>query len=175
MGLQARIAPRAGRLPRITYRWDPETDILTGALKGGATGGEGERGLTGSVELEGGDGSFVLLDLVAGIVRGVEVVVWPDVKTVPDLQPPQGARDGQLVVPGRRSQPSVAAVEVETALSVEADPTEAVLHFRVGPSRPSECVRVAENLLIEVDEEREVAGLWLLEVPPYPPGEAPDP
>ena len=166
MGLGARIVEKKGRLPHIAWRWDPETDILTGAVK--RTAAKGAPGLTGSVELEGGDGSFVLLDVAAGAIRGVEVVVWPDVRTVPGLDGPTDAEHGDVELPGRRSQPAVAAVEVDASLAIDTNTAESVFHVRVGPIRPVTPVRVADGLLVEVDEQQELAGLWLTEVPPFP-------
>ena len=165
MGLGARIVDRKGRLPEIGYRWDSETDILTGAIKGGGPAGSG---LTGSVELEGGDGSFILLDVAGGSICGVEIVVWPDVRTVAALEPPKDAKDGEVSLPTRKSQPSVAAVEVDATLTVETNQAESVFHVRVGPARHIEAVRVADGLLIEVDDRQELAGLWLTKVPPFP-------
>ena len=169
MGLGARIIDRKGRVPHIAWRWDPETDILTGALKRAAA--KGAPGLTGSVELEGADGSFVLLDVAAGRIRGVEVVVWPDVRTVPTLAPPAEARTGDVELPGRRSQPAVAAVEVDASLAIDTDATESTFHVRVGQPRQVTPVRVADGLLVEVDEHEELAGLWLTEVPLFPGGD----
>jgi len=168
MGLAGRVVERTGRMPHIAYRWDAETDILTGAIKSGhkKTGG-----LTGSVELEGGDGSFILLDVTGGAICGVEVVVWPDVRTTPSLAPPAQVAEGDVMLPTRRSQPSVAAVEVDTALTIETNPSESVFHVRVGPARHATVVRVADGLLVEVDEQDELAGLWLLDVPPFPADE----
>lgn len=168
MGLGGRVVERTGRAPHITYRWDAETDILTGAIRSGSkkTGG-----LTGSVELEGSDGSFVLLDVSGGIIRGVEVVVWPDVRTTAGLAAPAAAEDGDVMLASRRSQPAVAAVEVDTALAIETNPAESVFHVRLGPARHAKVVRVADGLLMEMDEQGEVAGLWLLDVPPFPADE----
>ena len=166
MGLGARIVEKKGRAPHISWRWDPETDILTGALRRSST--KGALGLNGSVELEGGDGSFVLLDVAGGTIRGVEVVVWPDVRTVPGLAAPADARHGDVELPGRRSQPSVAAVEVDAALTIDTNANESVFHVRVGAARPVTPVQVADGLLVEVDEHEELAGLWLTEVPAFP-------
>ena len=168
MPLGARVVEREGKVPRVSYRWDAETDILTGAVKGIEKGGAG---LTGSVELEGSDGSFILLDVAGGAICGVEVVVWPDVRTVQTLQPPANVKEGEVVLPTRRSQPSVAAVEVDTALTIETNAAESVFHVRVGPARHLEVVRVADGLLVEVDEQSELAGLWLTNVPPFPADE----
>ena len=165
MGLGGRVVERAGRVPHISYRWDAETDILTGAIKSGA---KKANGLTGSVELEGSDGSFVLLDVSGGVIRGVEVVVWPDVRTTAGLAAPATVEDGDVMLASRRSQPAVAAVEVDTALAIETNPAESVFHVRLGPARHAKAVRVADGLLVEMDEQGEVAGLWLLEVPPFP-------
>ena len=168
MGLGGRVVERSGRVPHMSYRWDPETDILTGAIKGG---GKKAGGLTGSVELEGGDGSFILLDVVGGAIHGVEVVVWPDVRTTAALTPPREVTSGDVLLPTRRSQPAVAAVEVDTALAIETNPSESVFHVKLGPSRSATVVQVADGLLVEVDEQEEIAGLWLLEVPPFPADE----
>src|SRR5262245_36253326 len=116
MGLGARIVERSGRTPHVTYRWDPETDILTAAIKGG---GKGKGGLTGSVELEGADGSFILLDVAAGTIKGVEIVVWPDVRTVATLHPPAELAPGDVELPQRKAQEELVAVEVESPLTIE--------------------------------------------------------
>lgn len=169
MGLGTKVVERKGKAPRIAYKWDAETDILTGSVKGAVK--EKEDGLTGSVELEGIDGSFILLDVAGGAIRGVEIVVWPDVRTVPTLQPPTEAAQADVVVPTRKSQPSVAAVEVDTPITIETNPSESVFRVRIGVSRKVEVVYLAEGLLVEVDEGQELAGLWLVGVPPFPADE----
>jgi hypothetical protein len=166
MGLGARIIEKKGRLPHIAWRWDPETDILTGAVK--RTIKKGAPGLTGSVELEGADGSFILLDVAAGLIRGVEVVVWPDVQTVPVLAPPAGPKQGDVELPTRRSQPTVSAVEVDTILAIDTNADESVFHVRLSAARPLTAVLVADGLIAEVDEHGELAGLWLTGVPAFP-------
>jgi hypothetical protein len=168
MGLAGRVVERTGRMPHIAYRWDPETDILTGAIK---TGHKKTGGLTGSVELEGGDGSFILLEVTGGAICGVEVVVWPDVRTTALLAPPAQVAAADVMLPTRRSQSTVAAVEVDTALTIETNPSESIFHVRVGPARHATVVQVADGLLVEVDEQDELAGLWLLDVPPFPADE----
>ena len=167
MGLTAKVVERTGKLPRVNYRWDAETDILTGAVKG-STRPEQDDGLTGSVELEGMDGSFVLLDVAGGSIRGVEVVVWPDVRTVSTLAPPAEVADGEVMLPTRKSQPGIAALEVDTPLTIETNGSESLFRVRVGVSRKVDVVRVAEGLLVELDERGELAGLWLVGVPPFP-------
>ena len=168
MGLAATIVERKGKAPKFTYRWDAETDILTGAIKGAAKDEAADAGLTGSIELEGVDGSFVLLDISGGSIRGVEVVVWPDVRTVASLAPPAEISDADVHLPNRRSQPSISAIEVDTPLTIETNGAETVFRVRVGVSRKVETVRVAEGLLVELDEKKELAGLWLVGVPPFP-------
>jgi hypothetical protein len=153
----------------VTYRWDPETDILAVACKGGPKG----NGMNGTVDLEGGDGSFVIIDVAGGALRGLDVVTWPeDVRSVASLAPPDATKEGQVTFPSRRSQPGVAAVELDTALTVEKNPAESVFHIRVGRQRPATIVRVADHLLVEIDKQSRIAGLWLLEVPPFPNVEA---
>jgi hypothetical protein len=169
MHFEARIEPLDGKLPKASYRWDPETDILTVACKGAAKG----KGMNGTVDLEGADGSFVVIDVAGGALRGVDVVTWPDdVKTVETLAAPAAAKDAQVVFPTRLSQPGIAAVEVETPLTVEKNQAETVFHIRVGRSRAATVVRVADHLLVELDKQSRLVGLWLLEVPPFPNVEA---
>ena len=169
MHFETKIEPLGGKLPKVTYRWDPETDILTVACKGVAKG----NGMDGTVDLEGGDGSFVVIDVAGGMLRGVDVVTWPDdVRTVASLEPPKPNKEGQVTFPDRRSQPGVAAVELDTPLTVDKNQVESVFHIRVGRQRAATVVRVADHLLIEVDKQNRIAGLWLLEVPPFPNVEA---
>jgi hypothetical protein len=169
MNFETRIEPLGGKLPKVTYRWDAETDILTVACKGVTKG----NGMNGTVDLEGGDGSFVVIDVAGGALRGVDVVTWPDdVRTVAALEPPEPSKDGQVTFPDRRSQPGVAAVEVDTPLTVDKNQTESVFHIRVGRQRATTVIRVADHLLVELDKQSRIAGLWLLDVPPFPNVEA---
>src|SRR2546428_8541932 len=59
MSFETRIEPLDGKLPKVSYRWDPETDILSVACKGVAKA----TGFDGTVDLEGDDGSIVLPDV----------------------------------------------------------------------------------------------------------------
>ena len=154
-------------LSDVDYRWDPDTDILTATLRNGATG----QGMSGSVELAGSDGSWVVLDVEAGRIHGVEVAVWPDVRKVATLAPPADAQTASIVVPAQRSQPDVAAVEVDASLIAEADQAERTIHFKLGVKRPARAIRFARDLMLELDDRDRIAGLWLLNVPPFPEGE----
>ena len=165
MQYETKIEPLDGKLPKVTYTWDTETDILSVACKGGSKA----TGLNGTVDLQGDDGSFVVMDVAGGVLRGLDVVSWPDdVRVVADLSGPADAKDGRVVFPSRRSQPGVAAVEVDTALTVEKNGSESVFHIRVGRVRATQVVRIADHLLVEVDKQARLVGLWLLEVPPFP-------
>jgi hypothetical protein len=169
MHFEARIEPLDGKLPKVTYKWDPETDILVASCKGVAK----SSGMNGSVDLEGGDGSFVLLDIASGALRGVEIVSWPDdVRTMDELPAPDTVKEARVVFPTRQSQPGIAAVEVDTPLTVEKNAKESVFHIRIGRQRPVSVTRVADHMLVEVDKQSRLAGLWLLEVPPFPNVEA---
>jgi hypothetical protein len=169
MHYETRIEPLDGKLPKVTYRWDPETDILTAVCRGVPKA----VGMNGTVDLEGTDGSFVLLDVAGGLLRGLDVVTWPeDIRTVDSLRAPSTAQDARVLFPGRRSQAAISAVEVDTALTVEKNGAESIIHIRVGRSRPIRVIRIADHLLVEVDKQSRLAGLWLLEVPPFPNVEA---
>jgi hypothetical protein len=163
MSMDARIEPLSGALPAVSWRWDPETDILSGAFKGNRKSG----GMTGTVELTDAEGSVAVLDVNNGVICGLDVVVWPEVITVSDLQVPAKLTDGRVVLPSRPSRPGVASVEVDTTLSVQTNGTESVFHLQIGPRRPVEGVRTADNFYIEVDHQGGLAGFWLTNVPAF--------
>ncbi|HEV8176367.1 MAG TPA: hypothetical protein VGP44_01635 [Gemmatimonadales bacterium] len=165
MSMDARIEPLSGALPSINWRWDPETDILSGAFKGNRKSG----GLTGSVELSDAEGSVAVLDVNNGVICGLDVVVWPEVISVAELKVPATLADGRVVLPARPSRPGVASVEVDTTLSVHTNSTESVFHMQIGPKRPVEGVRAADNFYIEVDQQGGLAGFWLTNVPAFTP------
>src|SRR5437016_10799424 len=133
MNFEARIEPLDGKLPKVSYHWDPETDILSVACKGGGKAS----GLNGTVDLEGNDGSFVVIDVAGGCLRGVDVVTWPeDIRTLDTLAVPEPNKEGSVIFPSRRSQPGVAAVEVDTALTVEKNQQESVFTCAWGAREP---------------------------------------
>ncbi len=150
---------------KVHYHWDADTDILGAEVRGAETGGPG---LTGVVEIEGREGSWLNIDVRGGQIVGVEVAVWPDVKIVPTLLVPEPVAAAHLSVPARRSQPGIASVELDAHLSAQADRAERTVHFRIGQGRPAASYRVATDLLIDVDESQHLAGIWLLNVPPFP-------
>ncbi|HEY6807179.1 MAG TPA: hypothetical protein VI160_00210 [Gemmatimonadales bacterium] len=169
MAFETKIEALDGKLPKVSYRWDPETDILTVSCKGAGKAS----GMNGTVDLEGDDGSFVVIDVAAGALRGLDVVTWPDdIVTVNAIKIPEPSKDGTVVFPSRKSQPGVSAVEVDTALTMEKNDAESVFHLRVGKSRAASVVRVGDHLLVEVDKQSRLAGIWLLDVPPFPNVEA---
>lgn len=161
--------PSAAVALPVSYRWDVDTDILAAVVRHP----EGAGGEPGSVELEGADGSWVVLDLQGGRIHGVEVAVWPDVKTRPALAPPPTILEGDvtLILERRRNAPrGVATVEVETALMAETDVPERTVHFRFGAT-DGRTVRVAADILLDLDARGGIAGIWLLNVPPFPDDE----
>jgi hypothetical protein len=164
MSLQAHIEPLNGPLPKIAWRWDAETDILSGGFKTTRKGA----GLTGSVELTDEVGSIAVLDVVSGVICGLDVVVWPEVELVTGLRVPAQLTTGRVVIPARDPSAEISSLEIDTTISAEADGRDSIFHLRVGAPRPVEVVRVAEQLYIEVDQERGLAGFWLTEVPPFP-------
>jgi hypothetical protein len=158
------IEPSHGTLPDVDYRWDADTDILTASLRPQAVG----EGLCGSVELMGGDGAWLNLDVSGGRIHGVEVAVWPDVRKVASLSTPTAIEDGRVAVPLRKLGDDVGSVAIDTALAAEADQAERTIHFRVGPARQVRTIRIARDLLLDVDPHGRIAGVWLLNVPPFP-------
>jgi hypothetical protein len=158
------VEPCAAEQSSVEYRWDADTDILTATLGGGAKG----KGMSGSVGIEGSDGSWLMFDVSGGRIAGVEVAVWPDVRKVGALVPPAGAEPGLLSIPARESQPGIASVDVETHIVADADTSERTIHFRFGAARAMRAVRVARDIIFDVDDAEHIAGVWLLNVPPFP-------
>lgn len=163
MQMETRVEPLTGSLPSISWRWDPETDILSGSFKGNRKAG----GLTGTVELTDAEGSVAVLDVNNGVICGLDVVVWPEVATVSDLGVPAQLTDGRVVLDSGASRGAVASVEVDTSLSVKTNTSESVFHLRIGAKRPVEVVRVADNFYVEVDQRGGLAGFWMNNVPPF--------
>jgi len=164
VSIDAHIEPLGGKLPTIAWRWDPETDILSGAFKANRKIG----GLTGSVELSDEIGSVAVLDVSDGVICGIDIVVWPEVTTEASLAVPAQLTEGRVVVARRPSKPGISSVEVDASLSVRTDPGENLFHLRIGPERGVEVIRAADHLYIEVDEQGTLAGFWLTGVPPFP-------
>ncbi|MDQ3699128.1 MAG: DUF2283 domain-containing protein [Gemmatimonadota bacterium] len=166
MNFVVQVEPSAKTPAEVEYRWDADTDILTANCRPAAVG----EGVSGSVELTGSDGSWVTLDIASGSISGVAVAVWPDVQKRSTLQPPAAAEDARVTLAPRRPPDGIAAFEVATALLAESDEAERTIHFRVGKRKPRRTVRIARDILIDVDESGRIAGVWLLNVPPFPAG-----
>ncbi|MGE5730609.1 MAG: hypothetical protein ACM37U_01625, partial [Gemmatimonas sp.] len=93
---------------------------------------------------------------------------WPDVRKLPVLDPPRQVEDAHVVVPSRQSQRDIASLETDTRLVAEADHEQRNFHFRLGKPRNARTIRLARNLLVDVDDKSRISGLWLLNVPPCP-------
>ena len=167
VSIPVQVGPANGSPSDVEYRWDADTDILTAHLVKRARSGSSV-----SVDLEGRDGSWLILDVAGGHIHGVEVAVWPPVRKRSGLTPPADIEDAIVTVP-EESEIAVQALEVNTAMAAESDHDERTIHFRLGPSRSTRTVRIARNLLLDIDGRNRIAGVWLLGVPPFPqsPGE----
>jgi hypothetical protein len=161
--IAVQLEPQTGTLPPVEYRWDTDTDNLSARI--GA--GQATPGAAGSVELQGTDGSWLVLDLVQGRIGGVEIAVWPDVHKHPGLAPPRAVEDGAVIVAGG-ANPGQSVLEVEAPIRAEADDDERVIYFRIGSRREARSIRFGRDLLLDVDQGGRIAGLWLLNVPPFP-------
>jgi hypothetical protein len=148
----------------VEYRWDRDTDILSAQILAPATG----EGMSGSVGLEGSDGSWLILDIGSGRINGVEIAVWPEVRKTLTLTPPATIEDMHVNVPSRRSQPEIASLEMNARLVAEADQEQRNFHFRLGKPKGARTIRLARDLLLDIDEKSQISGLWLLNVPPCP-------
>jgi hypothetical protein len=164
VSVAVRLDPAEASVPPVEYRWDEDTDILTASV---AVVGDGE-GMSGSVGIEGSDGSWLIFDVAGGRIRGVEVAVWPEVKKRTVLSPPSEIEPATVRLPSRSAKPGVSSLEMDTTLMAEADREERTIHFRIGKRRTVRTVRLARDILLEVDARDYLAGVWLLNVPPSP-------
>lgn len=163
MKIPIKVEPGNGSVADVEYRWDADTEILSAQLKHTVPA----KGMSGSVELEGADGSWLILEVTAGQISGVEVAVWPEVRKRGSLPTPARVEEGRVLVPATKSQAELASLEVETALLAEADEAERVFHFTLGRQRQTRTVRLAKDLLLDLDAANNLAGVWLLNVPPF--------
>ena len=164
MKIAVQLQPSSGTSAEVAYKWDSDTDILSAQLSPGAP----SVGMSGSVGLEGADGSWLILDVDGGRINGVEIAVWPEVRRLSALTPPSNIEDAHVVIPARASQPNIASMEHSTPMIADADPARRNFHFRLGKPRLARTIRLARDVLIDVDEKSQISGLWLLNVPPGP-------
>ena len=155
--------PLGGSLPGIRWRWDAETDILTGSFRQSV-----EEGLDGTIELNDPAGAVAVLDIADGRLAGLDIVVWPEVETARALALPSGAASARLVLAVPRRMRGAASYEVEAPLVLRANPGETLYHLRIGEARPARTVRIADRLYVELDADDGIAGCWLADVPPFP-------
>lgn len=159
------VEPANGELAPVEYRWDTDTAILIATFR--EPRGQAN-GVTGSIELSGSDGSWLILDLQGGSLGGVEVAVWPDVKHVNSLCPPADVERGRLVVATKREPSGVALLQMEATLVAESNQSESVIHFRIGSTPATRTVRIARDVLIDLSEHQTLRGIWMLNVPRFP-------
>jgi hypothetical protein len=158
------VTPHDDTADAVRFRWDADTEILSASIDDRRGGGS----IATTVELEGNDGSWVTLELRGGRFCGVEVAVWPPVKARTALVPPPGVTSGHAMLPAALTGATLMDVEVDTLLAAESDRLERTFHLRVGTPRRSHAVRVGRDILLELDDVDQLAGLWLLNVPPVP-------
>src|SRR2546428_5591263 len=134
MTFEARIEPVDGRLPKVSYHWDAETDILSVACKGAGK----TSGLNGTVDLEGSDGSFVVIDVAGGSLRGVDVVTWPDdIRTRDDLVIPEAVKEGRGRFPNPPAPPGIPAGEGGTGPPGGENQRRSAVPIPVGRATPA--------------------------------------
>lgn len=164
MPLRVTVERAEAPLPAFDFRWDVETEILAGrhavAVRKDAP--------AVAWELEGPDGAVVVLETADGVLCGIEVVVWPDVERATRLAAPHPAAPGRV----RLAAPATTAagvVEIETRITAEAPPSETLIHLSVGAPR-ARSVQAAANVVVDLDADGGLAGLWLQDLPLFPQG-----
>ena len=164
MNIAVQVEPSVGTPPAVEFRWDTDTDILTARVAAPVEG----TGPSGSLEVEGTDGAWLILDVVKGHIVGLEVAVWPDVHKRATLAAPSVVEDARVVLPAGAPHAGPVLLEINTPLLAESDTEERVIYFRLGLKREVRTVRLGRDLLLDLDVQGRLAGLWLLNVPPFP-------
>ena len=157
--------PDAPVLAPVAYRWDGDTQILTATVGRRAPGAAADA----MVEIVGRDGSWLNIDLCGGRVQFVEIAVWPSVRDVPVLSVPSCGEGSGPRFDFANSCAGVRSLEIETPVIAEADAPRSTFHFRFGAFGHSKSVRLARDLVADLDERGRLAGLWLTNVPPLSP------
>lgn len=179
MCLPVELSPTAGPPRQVEYLHDRETEILVARIHA-AQSGRGKRGSApASVEIEGKDGSWLTLELNGGRIEGIAVAVWPPIRMRGALHPPISADlMHELVVDeGGMGGGDIGSVsEFSARVVAESDAAGRTVHFRLGRvgtvAERGRCgtlqtVRIAHDVMLEVDATRRIAGLWLLNLPEH--------
>jgi hypothetical protein len=168
VGIQAHVKPNGeSDLASIAFHWDSETEILAGSIAELAAAAR----TACTVELEDSNGAVVSLDVAEGLLCGVEIVVWPASEVIPNIRAPDPIQNGSVFLP-TAADDDLPVVEIDTALGCELAPDESVIHLMVGTKKAHHAVAVAKNFLVDLDADGSIAGLWLLNVPPFAAPEA---
>jgi hypothetical protein len=118
----------------------------------------------------------VTLELRDGVLCGLQVAVWPRTQVRLGLAAPHAPTAARLRVPAASGRGALgpggdapvgpAEVEVDADLAVEVDGPRRTYHLRIGAPRAVRVIRVARDMLVDVDAAGDLAGLWLVGVPP---------
>lgn len=178
MSFPIEYVPASEALRHVRYQWDVDTEILgaslldaSAAVPSNVHGSNGANPApSGSVEIEGKDGSWVTLDIHQGRIRAIEVAVWPQLLRRPSLTPPEALAVREHVQLAS-SDGHISALEVTARMIAEVDAGRRSVHFSLARGSgvregPFHAVRIARDVLLDVDPTGHVAGLWLLNLPP---------
>ena len=162
--IRATVTAVPAPLPAFPFRWDIETEILSGRqeVEGPPTG------FTGSWEIESPTGAVLTLETTGGVLGGIEVVVWPDVERAA-LAVPRKAPAGRVALEAPGGQ-KTGVLEVEAPITGAATASETLVRLAFGTAR-ARSVRIAENVVVDLDADGHLAGLWLEDLPLFPQGE----
>ncbi len=159
-----RIEPPVRPLPTLRWKWDEETDILSGAFAAPPDA----RGLTTSLEIADAAGTVLVADITRGLLCGLDMVVWPDVEVDAAVRLPDDLPDGTLVL-ATDEDDAIPALDVDGEILVLASVDESLYHVQLGTAIVARRLRLADQLCVELDAHGALAGFWLIGVPPYVP------
>lgn len=147
----------------VSYQWDAATGILSCRVGHLVPAGSP----SAQFAMAGRDGAWVTLELAGDRLVGLDVVVWPTVRSVPGLVPPV-LEPTALSWRRLASAPGVRALSAPLVADVATE--RGLVRLRVAGRRVVRTVREARDLCIDLDATGSFAGIWLLNVPPCPEG-----
>ena len=143
-----------GNLGAARYNLEEETTILTARFN------EVAEGDPGNLELSDPLGAIVMLDLRGGLLAGLEVVVWPEVKTLKTLRMPKAEQSGSVAARDK-SEDAAMAEEDENSVEFSCNESARLLRISVVGQTSTRHVEVAEGAVVGLTSKGQIGDIWM--------------
>ncbi len=135
-----------------SYAYDSETGILSIRFDSPPSGEQG------AIELSDVGGGILFLHTKSGVVDGLEIVIWPVLDADGEVDDPIPTDAGIVV-------PPLEIDEVDCELVTRVNSVGTIVHIAVNDGYAEKTIALADNFLLDVDEDSELTGIWMLDVP----------